>query len=99
MQKQNKNENLLKNITEMKDIGYLSKEQAGIIFTMHVENYMGVLKLSKMSRNLIRISQQEYLVGKLQKWNSYKNEEQFNLYKRETQQKFKSNDIQLIASY
>ena len=27
----NKNENLLKNITEMKNTGYLSEEQAGII--------------------------------------------------------------------
>ena len=58
----NKNENLLKNITEMKNTGYLSKEQAGIIFTMHVENYIGCVEVEQTSRNLIKIFLQEYLV-------------------------------------
>ncbi len=95
----NKNENLLKNITEMKNTGYLSKEQAGIIFTMHVENYMGCIEVEQNIQKFNKDISTGIFSGKApKKWNSYQNEEQFNLYKRETQQKFKSNEIQLMCA-
>ena len=37
----NKGENLLNNILEMKNSGTLSNEQAGIVFTMHANNFLG----------------------------------------------------------
>ena len=95
----NKNENLLKNITEMKNLGNLSAEQAGIIFTMHVENYMGCVEVEQNVKKFDKNISTGIFSGKApKKWKSYQNEEQFNIYKRETQQKFKSNEIQLMCA-
>ena len=95
----NKNENLLKNITEMKNIGYLSEEQAGIIFTMHVENYIGCVEVEQNINKFDKDISTGIFSGKApKKWKSFQNEEQFNLYKRETQQRFKSNKIQLMCA-
>jgi ATP-dependent DNA helicase RecQ len=96
---ENKNENLLKNITEMKKIGYLSKEQAGIVFTMHVNNYMGCVGVEENIKKFNKDISTGIFSGKApKKWKSYQNEEQFNIYKRETQQRFKSNKIQLMCA-
>ena len=109
-----KNEYLLKNITEMKKSDSLSNEQAGIVFTMHANNFLGCLEveqnIKKFNKN---ISTGIFSGDKPRNWHpqnkdiikEYKkastdNEKQrfYDYYKKSTQKEFKNNKIQLMCA-
>ena len=90
---------LLKNITEMKNLGNLSEKQAGIVFTMHVNGDLGCFKVEQnIKKSNKDITTGIYCGDEPKNWTKKQINEKFDDYKVRIQNQYKNNETQLMCA-
>ncbi len=90
---------LLKNITEMKNLGNLSEKQAGIVFTMHVNGDLGCFKVEQnIKKSNKDITTGIYCGDEPKNWTKKQINEKFDNYKVRIQNQYKNNETQLMCA-
>ena len=94
-----KNKNLDSTINKMINDKKLSDNDAGIVFTMHVNGELGCFDIEKnINKNFPKVKSGIFCGDIPKKWVPRKDKESFNNYKTRIQNEYKNNNVQLICA-